>query len=185
MSPQYAAGAFGLGVAGCARLTSKPTSFLGPSTQEHAAWRIVGQILFWTLRARSSSTPDNGPISTLWIQLRNEAPLAAADALYRLVDGLRLILDENEVGPFDLVTQWRTDSEPLLLESLENRTRLTSVFGFGGSKDSGLVKYLIESLGKVASRPSIPILKKISDDAQYGDVAILAIQRIRKSSLQR
>jgi hypothetical protein len=183
MSPQHAAAAFGLGVAGCARSTSKPTSFSGPSTQEHAAWRIVGQILFWTIRGKSPSTSDNGGISKLWIQLRNEAPLAAADALYRLVNGLQLILDENEVRPFDLVAQWRTESEPLLQESLENRKRLTSVFGFGGSRDTGLVKYLIESLGRVSSKSSIPMLKEISDDPQYGDVAIFAIQKIHKSSL--
>lgn len=183
MSPQHAAGAFGLGVAGCARLKSKPTSFAGLPTQEHAAWRIVGQILFWTLRAQSTSTPDISMISTLWIQLRNEAPLAAVDALFQLVNGLKLILEETDVRPFDLIAQWPTESEPLLQDSLANRMRLTSIFGFGGAKDMGLIKYLIESLGKIGSKSSIGMLKEISDDPRYSEAAIVAIHKIRKSGL--
>jgi len=68
------------------------------------------------------------------------------DALYRLVNGLQLVLEDAEVRSFDLAAQWRAEAEPLLQESLKNRKRLTSVFGFGGSGDTGLVKYLIDSL---------------------------------------
>jgi hypothetical protein len=161
----------------------QPPSFSGPATHDHAAWRIIGQILFWTLRAQSTNSLDHDQISKLWIQLRNEAPFAGADALYRLVNGLQLVLEETEVRSFDLASKWDADAEPFLQESLKNRTRLTSLFGFGGSKDAGLVKYLIDSLGRIASKSSIPFLKEVSDDPQYGEAAIIAIQKIQKSGL--
>jgi hypothetical protein len=182
-SPQHSAAAFAIGVAGCARLRYQPPSFSGPATHDHAAWRIIGQILFWTLRAQSTNSLDHDQISKLWIQLRNEAPFAGADALYRLVNGLQLVLEETEVRSFDLASKWDAEAEPFLQESLKNRTRLTSLFGFGGSKDAGLVKYLIDSLGRIASKSSIPFLKEVSDDPQYGEAAIIAIQKIQKSGL--
>jgi hypothetical protein len=181
-SPQHAAGAFAISIAGCARYVTKPVSFSGPDVPDYRAWQICGEMLFWTVRGRVSGYLDHDRIAKLWDRLRNEASLAAVDALYRLIDGIRLILyDDTEVSQFDLVAQWPIESAPILRDSLKNRASLTSIFRFGGHKDTHLNKYLIEALAKVNDKASIPLLTEISDDPELGELAIAALRKIRRS----
>ena len=183
-APHEAAGAFGLGIAGCARFGSALAPFVGLATSEHQAWEIIGQILFLTCRGRFTDVWDHEGISKLWLRLRNRAPLAAMDALYRLSSGLHVAFEGPATDSFDLISKWGTYCESLLTDGLARRDQLTSVFDFGGAKDTALVRFIIESLGKVGGTSSIPALKQIADDQTYGDLAILAIHKIRSRSAQ-
>ena len=180
-SPQETTAAYALGVAGCAQFMNQPPEYVGPGTPEHKAWKIAGEILFWLLRGKNGQPIDTDHIERLWSRLASEAPLAAADTLHRINSGL-LLMDSEQKREFDLIAQCPCSAKPLLEESLKNRASLTSLFRWGGNKDEGLVKFVIEGLGRVGGESAIPLLIELSDNPQFGAECIAAIRRIRGSA---
>jgi hypothetical protein len=180
-SPQESAAAYALGVAGCAQFMDEAPKYTGPDTAEHGAWHIVGEILFWLLRNKKDHRRDTDRIERLWVRLTSDAPLAAADALYRIYNGL-VLMDSEKRRDFDLVAQCPSVAKPLLEQGLKNRTSLTSIFRWGGSKDEALVKFVIEALGRIGDDSTIPLLREVSDDPRLGAHAIAAIRKIREST---
>jgi hypothetical protein len=183
-SPQEAAGAFALGIAGCAKLMNQPPKYKGPSTADHETWKTSGLILFYTLRRKRKHQLPNSPVELLWAKLTNKTPMGAADALYRLRDGVEIV-DRDEGQDFDLVAQYPKEAKPLLEYSLQNRKSLTSVFKWGGSRDEAVLRFVIESLGLIGDKNTIQLLQHVSDDPKFGANAIAAIRKIRESTVRR
>lgn len=180
MSPQESAGAYALGVAGCAQFMDEAPEYTGPETAEHRAWHLGGQILFWLQHNKRSNSLDADRVDRLWLRLTIEAPLAAADALYGIHSGV-FLMDSEQRRDFDLAAQCPDAAKALFEYSLKNRASLTSMFRRGASRDESLMKFLIEALGRIGDRGTIPVLKEVSDDPQLGALAIAAIHKIRKS----
>ena len=181
-SQQGAAGAYALSMAGCAHFMDEPPKYTGADTPDHIAWQITGQILFWVLRRTKNPSLEGKRITDLWATLTNTAPLAGADALYRLHNGVALLFLDR-AKDFDLVAQCPQEARPLLEYSLQNRRTLSSVFNWGGSKDEALMKFVIESLGRIGNENTVRLLQDIADDPKFGAHAIVAIRRIRESAV--
>ncbi|OLC94222.1 MAG: hypothetical protein DMG35_01655 [Acidobacteria bacterium] len=155
--------------------------YSGPDTPDYKAWHIIGDILFWVLRARRDPPLRSGRIEALWEQLMGDAPLAAADALYSLNHGIALIY-HHSWQEFDLTAQCPRAAKSLLELSLKNWKSLTSIFRWGGSHNEAVVQFVIETLGRIGDEGTIDLLRQISDDPRLGAHAIAAIQKIRESA---
>ena len=180
-SPQESAEAYALGVAGCAQFMDEAPQYTGPDTAEHRAWHIVGEILFWLLRNKKHHLSDTNRIERLWVRLISDMPLAAADPLHRIYNGVFLMESEHR-RDFDLVAQCPSAAKPLLERSLKNRTSLTSIFRWGGNRDEALIKFIIDALGRIGDDSTIPLLSEVSDDPRFGADSIAAIRKIRGSA---
>jgi len=180
MSPQESAGLYAIGVAGCAQFMDEAPEYTGPDTSEHRAWHLAGQILFWLQHNKRCNSLDVDRIDRLWLRLTSEEPLAAADALYGIHGGV-FLMDAEQQRDFDLASRCPDAARALFEDSLKNRASLTSMYRWGGSRDESLVKFVIEVLGRIGDRGTIPVLREVSDDPHLGALAIAAIHKIRKS----
>ncbi len=113
--------------------------------------------------------------------LMNTGRLAGADALYRLYNGVEFLF-RDWAKDFDLVAQCPQEAKPLLEDSLQNRNSLRSVFKWGGTNDEALMKFVIESLGRLGDKNTIRLLQDVADDPKFGAHAIAAIGKIRESA---
>jgi hypothetical protein len=104
-----------------------------------------------------------------------------AYALYRLYNGVEFLFREW-AKDFDLVGQCPQEAKPLLEASLQNRNSLSSVFKWGGRNDEALMKFVIESLGRIGDKNTIRLLQNVTDDPKFGAHAIGAIRKIRESA---
>ena len=180
-SPQEATSAYVIGIAGCSDFMNEPPTYTGPDTPEHLAWKIIGQILFWRFwRARDLQRADSR-VEELWTLLGDNTAIATADVLYRLADTW-LGYHFERAKEVNLITLFPKQVKLLLELSLRRRESLKSVFPWGGTRDDGLLRFVVATLGRIGNDGTIPLLMEISDDPKLGAVAVRAIQQIRESS---
>jgi hypothetical protein len=180
-SPQEATAAYVLGIAGCSDFMNEPPTYTGPDTPEHLAWKIIGQILFWRFRRGRDLQRADSRIEELWTLLGDNTAIAAADVLYRLADSW-LGYHFGRAREVNIITLFPKQVKLLLELSLRHRESLKSAFPWGGTRDDGLLRFVVATLGRIGNDGTVPSLMEISDDPKFGAQAISAIQQIRESS---
>jgi hypothetical protein len=120
-------------------------------------------------------------------KLWGDVGLAAIDVLYAVQNGLSLFYaaDSDELN---LPRLYPTAVKRLLEHGLKHRHSLTSVFScFSRLRDrkETLALFIIKELGRIGNEATIPMLHEISDDPRLGTEAVVAIRRIRESTLSR
>jgi hypothetical protein len=159
----------------------EPPAYAGPNTPDHSAWGITGDIIFRQFQREQPTRAKSELFESLWSQLLAEGPLAAADVLYMLAHATPVSYSEH-AHACDLVANFPRQVRPLLEHSLKNAASLTSVFGWGGSRNQSVFRFVVMSLGRVGNEDSIQLLRELSDDPQMGSLAVAAIKSIRHVS---
>jgi hypothetical protein len=172
-SPSDAAGAFTLGIIGCAKFGHAPERPARSMSQDEMAWHLLGRLLY-ELRSKRS-IPDI-QANSLWNLLLTETPFAAADAL-RHIETPHIMLSDG-LEHISLATRYPAQACRLLEFSLRHRGALTTLFQWGGSKDRDLIRFIIRTLGRHGSELDLPALTSISDDPEFGTDAISAVGQI-------
>jgi len=179
--PQESVAVFVLGIVGCARFDETPPLYSEGDSPEHVTWKTIGEILFWLWRAKTTGCNDSHRTKALWRRLTGQAALATADVLYQWAHSCCFDLD-NETP--DFVTTFPEEIRPILEQCIPNKELLPTVFGYGGSRDRNVIRFLIDALGKIGSNTSIPVLQAIVDDSEFGKDAIQAIELIRRNHIR-
>jgi hypothetical protein len=169
-----------LGIQGCAKWFEAPPAYQKGDAPEHRAWQAVGEILFRVWRG-SDIDANSKLIEKAWARFDGAMVLAAADVLYQLNHSHWQI--EKGDTAIDLVAMFPKQLRPILERCIEDREALPTVFRFGGSRDRGVIRFLIGSLGRLGDATTVPILGTIVDDPEFGKDAIQAIESIEKSIL--
>jgi hypothetical protein len=175
MFPQERVAAFALGIEGCARWSTSPPGYDGGASPAHQAWRIIGEILFWVHRGGQ----EGERTEALWTQLDGEALLAAGEVLYQLANsGWRL----SDLGrrAVDLATLFPAQVRQIAETGLSQRGSLPSVFPGRGSRDAEVMRFLLATLGRVGDSTTIPDLRRLADDPQFGIEVLQAIGSIQR-----
>jgi hypothetical protein len=168
---QDTSAAFLLALEGCARFMDTPPPYVGGDTPPHRAWKIVGEVVFWTHRQSSAAQKT-------WAQFEGPTRLAAADVLHNVI-GCRWQLGER-TRPLDLVSMYAEKIRPIVEDCLRGRELLPTVFAYGGSRAPAVILNLIDILGRIGDERSARLLHTLIDDEQIGPAAIKAIGAIRK-----
>ncbi len=173
---------FVIGVRGCAQWSETPPRYHGVGSPEDVAWRLVGEILFWVFR--SEEAEDCLPQAReLWSHLSGPATLAVADVLFRIANSSWLL----RVGgpPLDLVALFASELGPILEYCLANRGSLPTIFRRGGGDSRGLVRFVIDGLARIGAAGTLPVLRAMADDQEFGKDAIGAIQAIQRGVVRQ
>jgi hypothetical protein len=179
LSIQEAVAAFALAIDGCARLSEVPPPYRDVDSAEHIAWKTVGEILFW-LRRSKVGDDHSQRIQQLWAQLDGRVALATTDVLYQL-NHSSLFLGDDSLVP-DLITTFAEELRPILEHCVVHREMLPSLFQHGGgSRKRGVIRFVIEVLGKIQCVSALHLLQAIVDDTEFGKDAIQAIEQIQKT----
>lgn len=168
---QDTSAAFLLAIEGCARFMDTPPPYVGGDTPPHHAWRIVGEIVFWTYRQSSMARG-------LWSQFEGPARLAAADVLHNIIR-CRWQLGEC-AKPLDLASLYPAEIRPIVEDCLRNRELLPTVFAYGGSRAPAVILDLVSILGRIGDEGSARLLHTLIDDEQFGAAVVGALESIRK-----
>jgi hypothetical protein len=178
-SMQEGVAAFALAIRGCARLSKEPPPYDGGDSAEHLAWRTIGQMLFWLHRSKAGNG-NLKPIQSLWARLDGPVALAVADVLYQLTRCGLFVGDDNAIP--DLISGFSGELTPVFEDCLVNREALPTLFKFGGgSRERRLIQFVIDTLGKIGTSTTLPILQAVVDDSEFGKDAISAIESIQKA----
>ncbi len=168
---QETSAAFLLALEGCARFMDTPPPYLGDDTPPHRAWKIIGEIVFWTHRQSSIARG-------LWSQFEGPARLAAADVLHNVIS-CRWQLGER-AHLLDLVSVYPAEIRSIVEDCLRGRERLPTVFAYGGSRAPAVILNLISILGRIGDERSTRLLHTLIDDEQFGAAVVGALESIRK-----
>lgn len=181
-SPQEATQAFVLGIRGWAQVSEGPCHLRSGDSPDHQAWDLVGQMLFWLFKlSPEMATPK---IEWLLQKLSLQAPLAAADVLLRLRDAASEIYSRQDAQNAykDLMDIAPSMTRRILESALRNRGSLTSLFPlWPAGRDTEIVRFAIEVLGRFGDEPTIALLKMVVDDHELGNATLDAIKQIRES----
>jgi len=136
-----------LAVIGCAKLDHElpPWQMEGDSSVQ--AWGIIREIVYHHVKASSSFA---AAIDELWLNLRAEAQLEAADALFLMKRAPAFTDSRNELS-VNLEERYPEDIKAIMEHSLLNLDRLTSVAKFGQSDHHTHERatYIISVLGRM------------------------------------
>jgi hypothetical protein len=182
-SQQEAVQVFVLGILGCARVSDEPCPYKAGDTVEHRGWDLVGQMLFWLFKFGPERVIEK--IENLWDRVSLETPLAAADVLYRLRSAASMMYASQDAqnAHEDLMKIAPSVTLQILEHALLNRGRLTSLFPlWPGGRDTEIVLFVIETLGRFGNQSSVELLKEVVDDPELGNAALAAIKRIRENT---
>jgi hypothetical protein len=179
--PQESVAVFAMGIAGCARFDDTPPPYGGEDSPVHVAWKTIGEVLFFICRAKATGSDDFRRAQSLLKTLQGDYELAVADVLYQLAHSFSLGL---EIGLPDLVMSLSEEVRLICERCIRSKEPLPSVFGFAGSRDGDLIRFLSSSLGRIGNEGSVAVLQSIADDAQFGKSAIEAIEQIRRNIIR-
>jgi hypothetical protein len=104
-----------------------------------------------------------------------------ADVLYQLAHSDWRIANDRPIP--DLVTAFAKELKPILEQCVVNRGLLPTVFPYGGSREREVIRFVIAALGKVGHITSVPVLRALIDDTDFGRDAIQAIELIQKGAV--
>ncbi|MDP1572027.1 MAG: nuclease-related domain-containing protein [Vicinamibacterales bacterium] len=168
---QDTSAAFLLALEGCAQFMDTPPPYVGGDAPPHRAWRIAGEVVFWTHRQSSTARKS-------WSQFEGPTRLAAADVLHNVI-GCRWQLGERP-SSLDLVSMYSEEIRPIVEDCLRGRDLLPTVFAYGGCRAPAVILNLITMLGRIGDEGSARLLHTLIDDDQLGPAAMEAIEAIRK-----
>ncbi len=177
-SSQEAVAVFVLGIEGCAQRSEAPPPYHKGDSSEHQAWQTIGEILFWVSRG-TAVVDSRQQIEELWARFEGPVLLAAGDVLYQLRCSHGHLGHHRPV--VDVVTTFAKDVRPIVEYCITHRESLPSVFRYGGSANRNLIRFLIDTLGRIGDATAIPTLQAIVDDREFGKDAIQAIKSIQKT----
>jgi hypothetical protein len=169
-----------LSIQGCAKWSETPPAYQKGDSPEHLTWQAVGEILFRVWRG-DDIDGNSKLIDKVWARFDRPMALAAGDVLYQLSHSHWQI--EGLDPAIDPVTMFPKQVKPILESCIEHREGLPSVFRFGGSRDRSVIRFLVGSIGKIGDATTLPILRTIVDDPEFGKDAIQAIESIQKITL--
>jgi hypothetical protein len=158
-----------------ARVASEPIPYNNIDSDDHRAWAIIGELVFWV--NRESSVRDPGRIAFLCDELMR-LPAALPDVLRHVAS----LGKWTETGPgmAQLMTQCREPIARALAESLGSGGSLTSVFRGAEFVQSDIFREAIHTLGDIGNRESIDRLRPFTNHPVHGRDAIQAIEEIEK-----
>lgn len=169
---------FVLGIEGCARWSDLPPPYLRGDSPVDKAWETIGEVLFWHFREPAAG-PDHPQLAKLWTRFEGPVLLAAADVLYRL-SHLSWRIHKDDRADVDLIAAFPDQVRTIVETCLAHRESLPSLFPHAGSVDCGMIHFLIETVAKVGDATSIPLLREMADDREFGNQSINAIESIEK-----
>jgi hypothetical protein len=178
LNRQDAVAHFVLGVVGCARWLQRPPVFVGDGSPDAYAWEVIAEQLFWLYRGASTR---QGSKQTTWHDLEGDARLAAGIAFHDLETARwKLTPDECQSHP-DLVEHYPEEFQTIAEYCLANRKQLAARFS-RHNRDESVIKYLIATLGSLATTHSREILQELVADPVYGRAAIDALKSLQSST---
>ena len=168
--PQEAVAAYVLGIEGCAKFGGKLPVYQADESLPVKAWHAVGEILYLL----NLEQKDSSEIKALWAGFSNGMELAVADVLYQLAHS-RMGIQESR---FDLVLLCAPQVKSILEGCLHERLSLPSIFQYGGSRDSSVIRFIINSLATIGDGNSKELLVEITEDPMFGKHATAAVEGI-------
>lgn len=176
---QDAIEAFLLGIVGLARHTDNPPLLKRPQRDDEAAWQCYREMLFWLHKPSIEEQTVRKNCAPCWQRLLGRFSHAAIDPLMRIQGG---ILDgfSARLGYYkDPATFFPSEVKDILEAGLEAKSELTSLFGdhIYFKKDHG--NFMVQMLEEVGNETSIPLLEKLMESTDIGQIAVKAIRAIR------
>jgi Nuclease-related domain len=173
--PQESVEAFTLANEAWAGFGSGPIPYGEISSDDHRAWAIIGELIFWI---RRGMTPENaGRIKFLSNELLS-VPAAIPDVMRRLAP-FRKWTDRGAMSA-EIVKHFREPIRKALEKSLEGGGPFTSVFPGAEFFRDEIILETIRLLADIGSHETITQLRLLADDARHGKAAICAIEDIEK-----
>jgi hypothetical protein len=178
---QDAVACFAMAIVGYARWSETPPAYSKGDSLAHRAWHLVGEILFWRARGGRSTASDR-QVKTLWQRFEGSVLLAAADVLFRL---RRTGYRPRGVGyeATDLVRDFPTEIRPIFQACLDRRDSLPSIFPTFAGSNRDVIRFLITTLGEMPDSSSVPLLRELVEDPDFGSDAIAALEAIQQATL--
>lgn len=176
---QDAIESFLLGIVGLARYTENPPLLKRPQRDDEAAWQCYREILFWLHKPSIEEQAVRKNCAPCWQRLLGRFSHAAIDPLMRIQSG---ILDgfSARLGFYkDPATFFPSEVKDILEAGLETKSELTSLLGdhIYFKKDHG--NFMVQMLEEVGNETSIPLLEKLIESTDIGQIAVKAIRAIR------
>ena len=171
--PQDAVACFVMANQAWAQISDVPMRYQDESSNDHRAWAIVGEIIFWLNHSQGGS---GDRVAFLCRELARYSEA--------LPDVLRQIEHSNwkHILPAStLQLLYAQQSEAIanaLHESLKCERSLTSVFRGGPMQPVELFRWTVSKLGDIGGRNAVSLLQAWTESTVYGKDAIRAIEQI-------
>jgi hypothetical protein len=171
---QEAVSAFLLAVIGCAKLNAELPAWEMPKNDATEAWQIIRQIVYQHFGGASATAL----MDELWLSLRADAPLGAADALMNIEHSFTW---GGENLRMNLVESYPRHVRSIMEHSLPNVEKLRSAWQYGQDPAAARQRadFVIAVLGRVGDSDTVGILRDFTDDPTLGKGAITAIKAIK------
>lgn len=165
-----------LGVLGCARLGVPLPAYSRGTSAEHAAWELLGRLLYWAAKDADPAERD-AAIAEAWSRFNGPVALALPDALQSFYHAIADLEAAAGVDPsrLNLVAAWGAEVRALFLYCLKNRGELTALRGW----DRDLAGFVVRVLAEVGDSDVVEALRDVVDDPKIGADAIAAIRKIQ------
>lgn len=179
---QEAVAAYELGIAGCARWLDAPPAYAGDGSPAHEAWRIIGEVLFWTYRGPTTHTTDL--LDGLWNQIDGQVLIAAGEVVHQLAQTQWRFHTGVSEGT-SLSSRYPQHMRRIALAGLSHRGAVPSIFPHPTAFSRDLSQFLVTTLGKVGTEADVPVLLALVEDAHLGRAAISATEQIKNAGRER
>jgi len=174
--PQNSVESFIMAHEAWAQLSGQPIPYRDASSEDHLAWSVMGELVFWLNR---KDTDSSGRVSFLCGELARHAE-AVPDVLRQIA---RSHKGMGSAPAFRMLLAKHKDPiRSALHESLQREGPLTSVFQSSERDATERLHWTLSTLADVGDRTSIALLRSVTDDIEFGKDAINAIQQIERRS---
>ncbi|HLN28165.1 MAG TPA: NERD domain-containing protein [Gemmataceae bacterium] len=176
-SSQEATNCFLCAIIGCARFVDRMPDLGRAMSDDHSAWALYGEILFWMFKPGISKDQLLIVCKPLWYRLLTELPFQAVDPLERFSSAGWRCRSKEDMAIATLLRTFPDEMRSVLEFGLKNHGRLTSLFTY--PPFDGYLGFLTQSLECVGSLHTVSLLESLLDSSQVGEAAAKAIRAIR------
>ena len=178
---QGSVAAFVLGRIGCAKFMDYPPSLKDIHSDDHRAWQIYGDIIFWIHKAGLSEWDMQSRCAPLWHVLQTDLRFEAVDPIMRFGQSQKMQGDGVIA-----INRWLTSFKEPVLQILEyglvHRTELSTLFQRPLNHiQKDLTAFIIKELGEIGTSETIKILEPLIDSDDFGISAVQAIRRLKQA----
>jgi hypothetical protein len=177
---QKATTCFMFACVGCAQHLDDPPALKSTPTDDHRAWQLFGEIIFWSHKPQLTESQKREQCLPLWRKLAVELPFEAVDPLYHFAHSRSGIPGQlDPVGK--LFADFRDQIRELLEFGLKNRDRLSSmdkhaVWPYYKTERN---RFIVQSLGDFGNFETLRILEPLVDTQELGSEALAAMRKLK------
>jgi hypothetical protein len=178
--PQDSVACYLLGVMGCSKYLDSPPKFKSLPNNNHRAWQIYGEILFWVFNPRLTEVQITRRCEPLWESLITDFAAEAVDPLMQMT-GADWKVKKDKRHPFgELCLRFERQMRTVLEYGLSHPS-LPTIFvePRGAMFRETHMDFVINSLGDLGDDRSATLLETLIESPKHGKLAVEAIRRIR------